>query len=166
MPSLLGSIPTGAEEIVASLDSFCQAKGIVVRRSAALRAGNDGQSWGGTVVVRQGAADGVAHALLHEVMHEVLHPLETRTADRDRRLHEGECEAATATVLRFLGHETALSSAYLRNHGCQPDEVSRSLSRIVGAAHQIITWLREGRLVERGQAEAAMEGGETETVAA
>lgn len=166
VPSLLGSIPTGAEELVASLASFCQARGIVVRRSAALRAGNDGQSWGGTVVVRGGAADGVAHALLHEVMHEVLHPLETRTADRDRRLHEGECEAAVATVLLFLGHETPLSSAYLRNHGCQPDEVSRSLSRIVGAAHEIIEWLREGRLVDRGGTEAALDGGETEMAAA
>jgi hypothetical protein len=165
VPTLLGNVATGADELMHALTAFAGAKGIAVRRTSSLRAGNDGVSYGSLVEVRGGDVAAAVHPLMHEVSHSLLHFGDDRR-EGERRLHEGEAESATATVLRFLGYETSLSASYLRNHRCQPDEVSRSLTRIVGAAHEIITWLREGRLVETWRAGDGRGQGEPRQVAA
>ena len=150
VPTLLGSVDTAdAESLMTSLTEFAEAKGISVRRTSTLHAGNDGLSYGGHVEVRGGDTAAAIHPLLHELAHELLHPRSDRGRDAEnaKKFRETEAESVAATVCRVLGFDTALSSAYLRNHHATPSDVTRSLDRIVGAAREILTWLREGNLL-------------------
>ena len=148
VPTLLGSVDAAeAPALMASLLKFAEAKKIAVNRTAGLQAGNDGLSYGGFIEVRGGDTAAAVHPLIHELAHELLHPRSSRGAELSKKLAESEAEATASTVLRALGYDTALSSAYLRHHKVTPADVKQSLDRIVGAAQEILVWLREGRII-------------------
>lgn len=151
VPTISDTVDTAdAQGLLDSLTGFAGAKGIVIHRSATMRLGLEGVSFGGHVQVRGGNVAEVILPLIHELAHELLHPLEERGSKTElaKKFREAEAEAVAATCLRALGYETPLSAAYLRNYQVKPEDVKQSLTRIVGAARELLTWLREGRLPE------------------
>jgi len=170
VPTLFASVDADdATALWDSLTAFAEAKNITVGQTV-LHLGHDGSSYGGHIEVRNGDVAGAVHPLIHELAHELLHPLADRGKERDRELAckmaEAEAESVASCVLRTLGYDTATSASYLRSYKCTPHDVTRSLDRIVGAAQEIITWLREGKLIEKKGQPTEEEGKGTAEMAA
>jgi len=80
--------------------------------------------------------------LVHEIGHELLHT-STERKEEERKILEAEAEGIGATVLRYFGHDTAISASYLRNWEVTPKIVLRSMGRILKVAQAIVEYIEE-----------------------
>ena len=103
--------------------------------------GARGLSHGGRISLQHGDSEALQLPVLtHEIMHELLHH-NRESMGLPKGLIEGECQGAAGTLLRMYGHDEPVTAAYLRNHNVQPNDVLRSMDRILKAVNEVVEFI-------------------------
>ena len=106
--------------------------------------GARGLSHGGRISLQHGDSEALQLPVLtHEIMHELLHHNRESMA-LPKGVIEGECQAAAGTLLRTYGHDEPVTAAYLRSHQVRPNDVLRSMDRIIKAVNDVVEFI-DGR---------------------
>jgi len=133
--------PVEDESLYRSLLAFAQSKGITISEMGLH--GARGVSMVGEVGLQKGDHWSLqVGPLIHELGHELMHDIHARLTEPDG-MHEHEAEAVAAVVLGYLGHPTAVSSAYLRQWGASPRDVIASMDRIASCAGEIVAFIEQ-----------------------
>ncbi len=127
------------EDLYQSLLAFAAAEGIAVTERGLN--GARGVSTVGGIGLQVGDHWSLhVSPLIHELAHELMHDVHARLTEPEH-VHEHEAEAVAAVVLRYHGHPTSVSSAYLREWGATPKAVIASMQRIADAAGRIVEFV-------------------------
>lgn len=106
--------------------------------------GARGLSYGGRISLQHGDSEALQLGVLaHETLHELLHHSRD-SVGLSKTIIEGEAQAGAGTLLRMYGHDEPVTAAYLRSHSVQPNDVLRSMDRILKAVNEVVEFI-EGR---------------------
>lgn len=126
----------------ARLESFITSRGIELTEAEDLN-GADGQSKGGTIVLRTGLSPAKHFSVLvHEIAHELLHHSGDRPSSKVVR--ETEAEAVAFVVGEAVGLQNGSASAdYIQLYDGNTSTLAASLDRIQKTAAEIIAAITE-----------------------